>query len=191
MKFLKEIPSPSKKEQIILTAMNLFSEQGFDATPMPKLAEIAGVGTGTIYRYFPSKEILLNEIYRLYKLKVEEYVLADFDKNKSVEKKFKYLCNRWIDISIQDPKLFSFLELQNYFPYLDEDSLRIEENFMKVIVKFIKDGQKENKLVNGDPILIFGMVTGAITKVFKTKLIWTEISIKSCVDLCWKMVSKN
>lgn len=180
----------SKREAIVQTAMNLFSDHGFDATPMPFLAEKAGVGTGTIYRYFPSKEALLNEIYRNYKLKVESYVLDGFNEQETVEKKFKHLCSRWIEISIQDPKLFQFLELQNYLPYLDDESKNIEENFMKIIVQFVKDGQKRNLLMQGDPLLIFSMVTGAITKVFKSQIKWTNLSRKSCIEFCWRMVAK-
>lgn len=180
----------NKRDRIITTAMNLFSEYGFDATPMPYLAEQAGVGTGTIYRYFPSKEILLNEIYQNFKLKVEDYVLEGFDKHKTVEKKFKHLCSKWIDLSIKEPKLFHFLELQNYLPYLDSKSKNIEEKFMKVIVSFVKDAQKKNVIISADPLILFAMVTGAITKVFKSQIPWTESNKKSCIELCWRMVSK-
>jgi AcrR family transcriptional regulator len=43
-------------EQILETAAKLFAKHGYAATDTQLLAEELGVGKGTIYRYFPSKE---------------------------------------------------------------------------------------------------------------------------------------
>jgi AcrR family transcriptional regulator len=48
---------------ILKAARKLIVERGFHGTPMPLLAEEAGVAVGSMYRYFPSKEALLQEAY--------------------------------------------------------------------------------------------------------------------------------
>ena len=53
-----------KREAIMTAALELFVERGFFGTAVPEIADRAGVGAGTIYRYFESKEALVNEIYR-------------------------------------------------------------------------------------------------------------------------------
>ncbi|MEQ9367019.1 MAG: helix-turn-helix domain-containing protein, partial [Leptospirales bacterium] len=54
----------SPKAQAILDAsLELFAEKGYDGTAVPLIAEKAGVGAGTIYRYFESKEVLVNILY--------------------------------------------------------------------------------------------------------------------------------
>ncbi|MGN6106845.1 MAG: helix-turn-helix domain-containing protein, partial [Kofleriaceae bacterium] len=53
-----------KREAIIAAALELFVERGFFGTAVPEIAERAGVGAGTIYRYFESNEALVNAIYR-------------------------------------------------------------------------------------------------------------------------------
>ena len=50
-------------------ALELFVERGFYGTAVPEIAERAGVGAGTIYRYFESKEALVNALYREQKLR--------------------------------------------------------------------------------------------------------------------------
>ncbi len=45
--------------RILEAAEALFSEQGFDQTTIAAIAEAADVGTGTVYNYYPSKEVLL------------------------------------------------------------------------------------------------------------------------------------
>ncbi|HEY4652344.1 MAG TPA: TetR/AcrR family transcriptional regulator [Pontibacter sp.] len=50
--------------QLIDTALSLFSEQGYDATSIRAIAQRAGFSLGLMYNYFRSKEELLVEIYR-------------------------------------------------------------------------------------------------------------------------------
>jgi len=46
---------------IIDTALSLFLERGYDATKMEDVAEVAGIGTSTLYRYFATKDLLIIE----------------------------------------------------------------------------------------------------------------------------------
>jgi len=41
-----------KREEIMQAALELIAEHGFHGAPMAMIAEKAGVGAGTIYRYF-------------------------------------------------------------------------------------------------------------------------------------------
>src|SRR5262245_17427889 len=45
-----------RREQILGTAAKLFAEHGYADADTQLLAEKLGVGKGTIYRYFPSKQ---------------------------------------------------------------------------------------------------------------------------------------
>lgn len=55
---LREVKAARTRELLVDTAIDLFIEQGYDATTMEQIAERAEVGTSTLYRYFPSKELL-------------------------------------------------------------------------------------------------------------------------------------
>lgn len=46
------------RERIADIARRLFREKGYDAVSMDEVARTAGVGTGTLYRHFPTKEAL-------------------------------------------------------------------------------------------------------------------------------------
>jgi len=50
------------REKILEAAKAQFAKKGFHGTLMSDIAESAGVGKGTIYRYFPSKEELFGSI---------------------------------------------------------------------------------------------------------------------------------
>ena len=50
-------------QRIAGAALHLFAERGVDATPMPMIAEEAGVAVGSLYRYFANKEELVARLY--------------------------------------------------------------------------------------------------------------------------------
>src|SRR5215469_7202087 len=51
------------KSRIDAAALGLFAERGADATPMPMIAEAAGVAVGSLYRYYANKEELVARLY--------------------------------------------------------------------------------------------------------------------------------
>lgn len=51
-----------KQENILLTALELFATQGYDAVPTSRIAKEAGVSEALIFRHFKNKEGLLNAI---------------------------------------------------------------------------------------------------------------------------------
>ena len=57
--------SPDKEIRIINAAINIFSEKGFESTRTKEIAERAGVAEGTIFRYFPTKNAILERMVPL------------------------------------------------------------------------------------------------------------------------------
>lgn len=51
------------RDKILAAAVRVFSEEGLDAH-FERIAKEAGVGTGTLYRNFPTREVLIEAAYR-------------------------------------------------------------------------------------------------------------------------------
>ena len=51
-------PDPEKRTQILRAAADVFSAREFHSVPVEDVATAAGVGKGTLYLYFPTKEQL-------------------------------------------------------------------------------------------------------------------------------------
>src|SRR5258708_29700176 len=49
-------------DKLVATARALFTEKGTSA-PLEEVAERAGVGIGTLYRHFPTRQALLEAVY--------------------------------------------------------------------------------------------------------------------------------
>jgi AcrR family transcriptional regulator len=55
---MARLPDPSKKEKIVSAAITTFARKGYSSTTIAEVAKAAGIGKGTIYEYFRSKEDL-------------------------------------------------------------------------------------------------------------------------------------
>ena len=50
---------PGARERLVIAALDLFTEQGYDATSVTQIAERAGVTKSTFFRHFPDKREML------------------------------------------------------------------------------------------------------------------------------------
>ena len=66
------------RERLYKTATKLIAAHGYEATTLRDIAKKAEVSVGLLYRYFPSKEALVNELYRAGKEEFRARLERDF-----------------------------------------------------------------------------------------------------------------
>ncbi len=150
-----------KAEQILEATLPLFVERGFYGTSVPEIAARAGVGAGTIYRYFDSKEALVNALFRKCKAALLSRVLTDFPFHANTREQFAALWQRMVDWAVAEPDAFAFLELHAHQSYLDEESRALEGRIVQFGVGFISAAQQRGELRSGPPAVLIGIVMGA------------------------------
>src|SRR5579875_42369 len=64
------------RERILQVAKQAFAEMGPDVS-LNEIAKLAGVGAGTLYRHFPTRDALVGEMYR-----------AELEKLRAAEQRF-------------------------------------------------------------------------------------------------------
>src|SRR5262249_46992573 len=133
-------------EAILAASLELFAERGFHGTTVPEVAQKARVGAGTVYRYFESKEALVNALYQLWKKEYGRFLLGDLPFNKSPKALFHYLWQRMGQFARNQPKALAFLELHHHGTYLDEKSRQTEQEILVPLRSFVQDAQKRGAL---------------------------------------------
>ncbi|MFM8439647.1 MAG: TetR/AcrR family transcriptional regulator, partial [Candidatus Kapaibacterium sp.] len=53
----------AKRDLLVRAAVTVFSQKGFHAAKMQEIADAAGVGKGTMYEYFDTKDELFLAVY--------------------------------------------------------------------------------------------------------------------------------
>lgn len=68
-----------KRDEILKAAREMFYTNGYKNTKIPDIAKAAGIGVGTFYNYFDSKEGIFFEVYLLENKALKERILASVD----------------------------------------------------------------------------------------------------------------
>ncbi len=109
MNTVKNDPATSKGEQtrtqIFETALQLFRENGFDATTMQQVAERAQVAKSAAYYYFPSKEAIIQAYYETLQSRQEEMCAAVFAETKDLKIRLAAAMHSKLDLVKNDRKL--------------------------------------------------------------------------------------
>jgi TetR/AcrR family transcriptional repressor of nem operon len=66
----------STRERLVGTAMQLFSEEGYESTSIADILGAAGANSGSLYHFFPTKQDLLIEVLRTYRDGIVPMLLA-------------------------------------------------------------------------------------------------------------------
>ncbi len=69
-------PAEERRKDILDAALRLFASKGFADTSVSDIAVEAGMATGTVYLYFPSKEHVLQGLHELFGQQNEEAIAA-------------------------------------------------------------------------------------------------------------------
>jgi TetR/AcrR family transcriptional regulator, repressor of fatR-cypB operon len=157
-----------KRDAIMTAALELFVERGFFGTAVPEIADKAGVGAGTIYRYFESKEALVNALYRQEKQRFAERVLHDFPTTTIARELFRTMWMRMAKFAVETPQPFIFMELHHHASYLDAESRALEARMLDLFGNVVTAAQARGELKAGPPRLLMGLVMGAFVGVIRT-----------------------
>jgi AcrR family transcriptional regulator len=149
-----------KREAILAAALDLFADRGFHGTTMPEIADRARVGAGTLYRYFETKETLVNELFRHWKARFAGDVVSR-ELSKDSEELFGQLWRGMWDFYKKHPKVVRFLELHHHAPYLDEESRRVEERILAPLRTFVETAKRNGEIKPVSTPLLIALVHGA------------------------------
>lgn len=151
----------SKQERILDAALDLFAGQGYHVTAVPEIAKAAGVATGTIYRYFDTKDVLLNALYQRWKGAFNAHVLAAAADNLSSRERFGVLWTRIADWLRDYPVQAVFLDQHFHKPVLDEKSREADRAFVQLLAQFASDAVAAGEVRAMPPMLVAALVWGA------------------------------
>ncbi|MGE4285530.1 MAG: TetR/AcrR family transcriptional regulator [Phycisphaerae bacterium] len=86
------------REEILETALSLFSSKGFHNVSMQDIASESEFGVGTLYNFFDSKEQLFVELMKAGIEKIGQLLLPILDSNQQEQKKLSEFIRAHVDI---------------------------------------------------------------------------------------------
>jgi len=166
-KTASQTPAPDKRAKLLDAALTLFETRGFDGASVPEIAAEAGVAVGTVYRYFPTKEALVNALYREWKSRYNRMVLAPLPEGLSMREIFGRYWRRMTLFARSFPRAIRFMDLHHHAAYLDEESRATGREYAAAAQAFVARARKEGAIRDLDPVLVVALMWGAATGLVK------------------------
>ncbi|MBO3443881.1 TetR/AcrR family transcriptional regulator [Clostridium sp. CCUG 7971] len=141
-------------KKIIEGAIIYFAKNGYAGTKISQLAKSIGIGQGTLYNYFTSKEELFLEILKKLKLQNESGFENLAKVQIDAESKIKLISESIIK-EIENKTITAYLFVLN-IRMIEEGTIdnvftKSYENVpTKILEDIILQGQSEGRVVNGD-----------------------------------------
>jgi TetR/AcrR family transcriptional regulator, fatty acid metabolism regulator protein len=133
----------NKDRDILEAAIKVFGEFGYHKSKISKIAEVAGVATGSVYVYFEDKEDILLQIFEEIWTKLhDELLIVKSNKLLSPSEKFDSLIDLVFDVYTENPSLaMVFVNEQNHLQRSADKRFTIfYEKFMNVGEEIFKEG---------------------------------------------------
>lgn len=140
----------NKEKDILEAAIKIFAKMGFHQAKISKIAETAGIATGSVYLYFKNKDAILLKIFEQLwqKIYLETESLAKRSDINAVEK-FENLLDIIFDLFVQNPHLAVVISSEEHYLLRGKRSNFNEfyDKFLDIGEEIINEGIK-NKLIN-------------------------------------------
>lgn len=155
------------RSKILHDSMLYFAKNGFAGTKISDLAKHIGIGQGTIYIYFKSKEELFSEIFALTnnskdikELRMLEHL--PLSARKKILKLSKSIMTKLTQDEVYAAKVA--LNAQMMFEKEDFDSAETtyQSELYQITEKVIIQGQKEGSVVDGIPMKLVDYYWGVV-----------------------------
>ncbi|MDT8317719.1 MAG: TetR/AcrR family transcriptional regulator [bacterium] len=183
---------PGKREEILAAALELIAERGFHNAPMSLIAGQAGVGAGTIYRYFENKELLIAELFGELHIKVRASLLEGYDPEKTIETRFLHLGRGMLRYFIDNPLEFRYLEQYHNSPYgaaFRRDNALGKGADGDLFRRLFEEGLARQAVKNLPLTVLFALAFGPLFTVARDHIFGfiklDEILITQTVKACW------
>jgi len=185
-----------KKETIIQAALELVAEHGFHGAPMAMIAEKAGVGAGTIYRYFDCKDTLIMEIYSIVEERFVTALMEGYPEKGSVRERFLHMGEVLVRHLIAAPLELRFIEQFHNSPYgvAHRREKLFGEREKDIIRELFDEARQQQIFKDLDLPILFALSFGPLVDVSRDHTLrfinLTDKLIEQTVGACWDAVRR-
>jgi AcrR family transcriptional regulator len=186
------------QQRLIRAALELFSSRGYHDTTTAQIAKKAGVAEGTIYRHFPSKQQLLNELYRgavRWAAKAVEDTAdsASHSPSSSSRDRLALIAQALVEGAARDPAVVKLGLLERHDAVLDDESRKTAREFRMALERVIAQGKAEGA-VRAGAVDVWAAVWLAVASYALEKVVAKEwkpgdAGVGLVIDGAWEAIS--
>ncbi|MGD2118812.1 MAG: TetR/AcrR family transcriptional regulator [Chromatiales bacterium] len=110
------------KNQVLDTALELFSERGYFNTSIHDIRRAAGVSTGAIYHHFHNKEALAKSLYLTLLQQMDQSIADACWQKQGCFEKCRAIIEKLFSLTLEQPRHMQFVLLAQHREYLPNET---------------------------------------------------------------------
>lgn len=170
-----------RREEIILAARRVFFENGFERSKMEDIANRAGIGKGTVYGYFSSKEELFETMVCHNINEYKDRLLDISSSSESFPEKIRALLNYHYNFLSENLDIFDLINKGNMISEpIREHLIKEQEDFLNILDIMLKKAIENKELrddIDNEVTLLF--ILGGINQICGKRFFLDQKKISS------------
>ncbi len=161
-----------RRNQIFDASIDVFSRKGYHGATMEEIATVAGIGKGSVYRYFKSKEDLLRQLLSAKYNDILERFSTIMEGDDDVLLQIQEMIIAWIEFIEKNYSVYNLIQNKNIQQLLGED-IRFYDFFvthLPMLKEKVLERNRQEKLKTTDFYSVFygilGFIDGVVQKWF-------------------------
>lgn len=130
-----------KRRRILEAARSLVSEGGWPQAQVSHVAAVAGLATGTVYRYFPSKAQLCVEVLSAVSQREVDVIDAIANSTEPAGQRLHAAVRAFVNRAMRNRRLAYALIAEPCDPEIDQARLTYRHAISRQIMRIVRDGQ--------------------------------------------------
>ena len=143
-----------KQTQLLEASIELFAENGFWNTPTSQIAKHAGVATGTLFNYFPTKEALIDGVFLKLKHEQSAYLQEGLSSDSDLKSCLEHIWYRYIDWAMENRTRYTLMQQLKLSELVSESAHQQQAEEYAFIVQLLKQAIDEQILIDVSPMYI-------------------------------------
>jgi len=158
-----------KKQEILIAAMKVFARKGVASTKMADVAEAAGIGKGTIYEYFKSKDDIFAEAFGHFIEQVDTIMAKRLFKIHDPIEKLNAWITAWVEV-LQNGSI-DFMEIimdfwaegvRHKHKTTVCDLNKMYDEYRRMLVEILEEGISKDKFRPMNTTIVASILIGAM-----------------------------
>lgn len=178
-----------KFERIARATYALVERSGLSGLTMAEIAKMAGMATGTLYLYFPSKEELIKSLYEQAKTATSQRLSVGYDPAAPYRSRFRQVWLNLINNRVERYQESLFQEQYYNSPWFAEESRALSTRLMASWIAFIDEGKQQEMLKNVPTSLLGAFVMGSAREVANlarsNAIVLDDATLNAAFAMCW------
>lgn len=157
-----------KKEKIIRAALEIFSGKLFHQVAMAEVAAASGVGKGTLYLYFESKEALFHEVIKYSYNTYYESLKSCLEAGENARDKLEKVMEMQRDFMQSQKKFVYMLAEEKLISslILEEEAFQYQEKIIDLVRRVIDKGMEDGEFKRMDSSLAAKVFMGGVAALW-------------------------